>query len=461
MKRSVPLLLALAAGAITVATAFSAQNVPTTAGEKRYLYVARASKDRGGFRDVRASLEVHDIDDGHRLVRTIPLPANVFNVRGLCASGATSRLYVAHYGQFKGKSEATGLSAPGGGRLLCLDLATDKVLWEKAYPPSADRMAVSPDGRKIYFPAGEERTSEARREDRLWTVIDAQTGAKLTEIEHVSSPHNTIVSLDSRLAFLQAFGAPSQRSNDPKTKAPLPDENPADDLSHANGFLTDRERSIAVVDTTSDKIIRLVGPFQERTRPFTINGSATLLFQTVNDWIGFQVADVRTGRVLFTVAPPASAPLDAGRTFAQVAPTANSTFSHGIGLTADEQHVYVVDQRNVGLHVFDVSGLPGRAPVWKTWIKTRRGREEMGVPAGERIFGQPGWIMSSLDGKFFYAESGEIVDTTRHAVVGQLVGANKRPTNSRFALEVAFKNNKVVRAGDQFALGRRPSDSLR
>jgi hypothetical protein len=401
--------------------------------ERRLLYVGRAPKDRDGFRDLAPSIEVHDIDEGHKLVRVLPLPKTVFNIRGMAACAGTRRLYVAHYGRFKGHSEDTGESAPGGGRLLCVDLVTGSPLWERSYLPSADRFALTPDGRKIYFPAGEERV------EPFWAVLDAHTGNPLRQITVHEKPHNTIVSLDGRRAFLQAFGMEEQPLRDPKTKLPAPDRDPSDRLDHRNGFLTDQERTIAVVDTATDRIIRRVGPFQERVRPFTINGRGTLVFATMNDFLGFQVGDAETGRVLHT----ASVPTDR---YPQPDPERNTIFTHGIGMTADETQIWVVDQKNIGLHHWDVRGLPGRAPVWKGFVKTRTGKPD--------IFGQPGWIMSTIDGRYFYPETCEIIDTRTQKVVGQLVGANGKPTHSRFALEVDMRGDTPVRCGDQFAVGR-------
>jgi len=66
------------------------------AAEQRLLYAGRAPKNRDGFRHLKPSLEVHDIANGHQLLRVIPLPAGIFNIRGICASAATQRLYISH-----------------------------------------------------------------------------------------------------------------------------------------------------------------------------------------------------------------------------------------------------------------------------------------------------------------------------------------------------------------------------
>ncbi len=59
---------------------------------KRYLYVGRAPKERDGFRTLKPSLEVYDIDNGHKLVKVIPLPATVMNIRGIMANAPTRKL---------------------------------------------------------------------------------------------------------------------------------------------------------------------------------------------------------------------------------------------------------------------------------------------------------------------------------------------------------------------------------
>jgi hypothetical protein len=281
-------------------------------------------------------------------------------------------------------------------------------------------------------------------------VIDALTGDSLAPVPGNPKSHNTIVSLGGKLAFLQGFGAESGVGPKPHDNSkPAPDLNPDDGLTHANGFLPDEMRMLWVIDTATDQVVRKVGPFAERTRPFTINGRATLAFMTINDLIGFQVADVATGRVLFTAEPPKGTKLRTQgdeRAFQQLAESNHATACHGIALTADEKECWTVDQKHIGLHYYDISGLPAQPPVWRGFIPTRTGRPD--------IFGQPGWIMSTIDGRYFYPETGEIVDTREKKVIGQLTGADSKMTHSRFSLEVVLRDGKVVAVGDQFAVGR-------
>ena len=125
----------------------------TGAEERRLLYVAapgiRDYLEYGGH-----GLLVFDIDDGHRFVKRIPTAGldekgKPLNVKGVCASAATKRIYIS--------TTKT---------LTCLDLVTEKVLWERAYPGGCDRMAISPDGKVIYLPSLERRPLARRRRPR-------------------------------------------------------------------------------------------------------------------------------------------------------------------------------------------------------------------------------------------------------------------------------------------------------
>src|SRR6185312_16713497 len=103
----------------------------------RLLYVAvpgvRDYLEYGGH-----GLLVFAIDDGHKFVRRIKTAGTnadgkPLNVKGICACAETGRVYVSTIKQ-----------------LMCLDLATDKLLWEKEYEGGCDRMALAPDGATIY-----------------------------------------------------------------------------------------------------------------------------------------------------------------------------------------------------------------------------------------------------------------------------------------------------------------------
>ncbi|HEY2253831.1 MAG TPA: hypothetical protein VGH74_22305, partial [Planctomycetaceae bacterium] len=130
-------LLQLVLTAIFIALgAFPTGSFADDKPDRRLLYVAvpgiRNYLEFGGH-----GLLVFDIDDGHKFVRRIPTRGldekNVpRNVKGICASAATRRVHIS--------TTHT---------LQCLDLVSDRLLWEKPYDGGCDRMAITPDGKTI------------------------------------------------------------------------------------------------------------------------------------------------------------------------------------------------------------------------------------------------------------------------------------------------------------------------
>ena len=123
-------------------TLFFLTNLSVFAAEgavQRRLYVAtpgiRNYLEYGGH-----GLVVFDINQGHRFVKRIPTAGRddagkLLNVKGICASAVTRRIYV---------STIKTMQA--------LDLDTEKLLWERAYDNGCDRMALSPDEKCSTFP---------------------------------------------------------------------------------------------------------------------------------------------------------------------------------------------------------------------------------------------------------------------------------------------------------------------
>jgi hypothetical protein len=141
--------------------------------------------------------------------------------------------------------------------------------------------------------------------------------------------------------------------------------------------------------------------------------------------------------------------------------------SHGIAMTPDEKQVWVVDDLKIGIHVFDISDTPARPPKYVGFVQMRRkGRDLLGNPdpaASNDVERAPRWIATSYDGRYMYAEGGEIIDVASHRVTGQLRGMRTNSsgqlvpapyTHSRFLVEVDFDNGVPVRVTNQFGVGR-------
>ncbi len=349
---------------------FRATAAEDEAAERRWLYVAvpgvRDYLEYGGH-----GLLVFDIDDGHKFVKRIATAGvdetdRPLNVKGICASARTGRLYISTIKQ-----------------LMCLDLKSEKVLWEKKYDAGCDRMSITPDGTTIYLPS---------LEGPHWYVVDAEDGNFTRKIVTDSGAHNTICGVSGKFAYLAGL------------KSPL----------------------LRVVDT-ADLSVKTVGPFNASVRPFTVNGRETLCFVNVNDLLGFEVGDLTSGEKLCSVTVEG---FEKGPTKRHGCP------SHGVGLTPDEKELWLTDAANSRLHIFDATVMP---PKQLESIELRD---------------QPGWITFSIDGRFAYPSTGDVIEVKTRKIVALLTDEENRAVQSEKMIEVDWRGERVVRVGDQFGVGR-------
>jgi hypothetical protein len=366
----------LIAASLVAAILIASFNRPATAedGLRRFLYVAspgiRNYLEYGGH-----GILVFDIDNDHKFMRRISLEGygvdgdgKPINVKGICGNAATSRLYVSTIRQ-----------------LICVDLLTDNVLWQKEYPLGCDRMSISPDGKTIYQPSFEK--------DR-WYVLDAANGSIISEIIPNSRAHNTVYAVDGSQAYLAGLGSPLLTVTDAKTH----------EASHT------------------------VGPFSAAIRPFTVNGDNSLVFVNVNELLGFEVGDLKTGKKLQRVeitGVPRGKPLRHGCP------------SHGIAMTPDETQIWVADGFNSTVHIFDSTVMP---PKRLDSVALR---------------GQPGWVTFSIDGSIGWPSTGQAIDTRTHKIVAELTDEKGRAVESEKVLEVDLRDGRVAAVGDQFGRGQR------
>ena len=340
----------------------------------RYLYVAvpgiRNYLGYGGH-----GLLVFDMDNNHRFVKRIKtqglLPNNKpSNVKGVAVSVALNSIYISTLQS-----------------LQRIDLTTEKVLWEKNYEGGADRMSISPDGKTMYLPS---------LEKSFWNVVSCETGDIIKKIEVVRRAHNTIYGPSGDHAYLADIASPY----------------------------------LHVTETKTHTIIKKIGPFGNGIRPFTINGKETLTFVNVDSLLGFEVGDLKTGKVLERV-------LVQGWDMGKVRRHGNP--SHGIGLTPDEKEVWVSDGHNMRMHVFSAH------PPFQQLTT---------IPLQD----MPGWVTFSLDGRYAYPSSGEVIDVKTRKILLTLQDEFYNNVASEKMVEVHIKDNKVIKAGDQFGIGRETKD---
>jgi hypothetical protein len=324
-----------------------------------------------------SSIYVYDIDNRGALVKHVRVPTSA-GVRGAVASAVTGMLYISY-----------GSDRRSGGSLLKYNLMTDEVVWVKRYSFGVDSLSISPDGNTIYMPTGELSSGG------IWKVIDANSGNITASIDSGGTgPHNTVVSPDG-----------------------------------ARVYLGPRYTNYLVVATArANQVIQKIGPVGGvgGIRPFTINGAESLAFITLSGFLGFQVGDISTGKILYTV------PVQGFPTTARAA----SAPSHGISLSPDEREIYLMDSVHSYVHVFDVAGLPESAPRQVADIQlvgTVSGRER---PCAYDCL-KDGWLHHNRNGRYvFVGDSGDVIDSTLRKTAMTLPAL----ANSRKEIEIDFED---------------------
>jgi len=105
-------------------------------------------------------------------------------------------------------------------------------------------------------------------------------------------------------------------------------------------------------------------------------------------------------------------------------------------LTPDEKELWVCDAANSRMHIFDATIMPPKQ------VASMQVRE------------QPGWITFSVDGKFAYPSTGDIIDVKTRKIVTGLTDENGGEVHSEKMVEVHFRGAEPRRTGDQFGIGR-------
>lgn len=384
--RALAIVLAAAALLPTARLAWAQESVnaerPGRGGRTRgvaqrdLLYAAVPGRvDDIGFGGI--GILVFDAGRNFRFVKRIPTwdyPASQApeNVKGVAVSASLGLIYVSTTK-----------------RLAAWDLLTEKKVWEQTYDGKCcDRMAISPDGKTMYVPSFEGPN---------WYVVDARTGELIKSLPTPASAgaHNTIWTLDGSKVFMAGL----------------------------------RSATMSIADPKTNSVVQTVGPFANFVRPFTVNGAGTLIYANVNDLLGFQIADVKTGKVIHTVQVQ-------GYGWARERLTGHGCPSHGIALSPDEKEVWLTDGANSTVHVFDNTVMPPKQ------IKSIKMRDE------------PFWLTFSANGKWVYSSTGDIIDATTKQVIVGLKDELGREVQGEKAVEIIYQDGKVFKAVDQFGVGQ-------
>jgi DNA-binding beta-propeller fold protein YncE len=364
--------------------------------DRRLLYVALPGGSAGGQFSSEMNglgIVVLDVDRNFEFVKRIPTYNIAAAVRpaeaaGIAASPATNMIYLAMRG-----------------RLTAFDLATDQKVWDNTYDGfCCERQEITPDGLTIV--AG----SNLRN---FWYVIDARSGEMKGKIQAAATDaHNMALSADGKTVLMAPNGV-----------------------------------TVTVGDVPSMKAIRTI-TFSDHVRPLVINHDATRVYANLNNLLGFEIADVKTGEVIKRIEAPAEMWKEkwANRDKPGVRFFGHGCPSHGIALTPDESELWVVDNINYGVLVYDNTG---EWPVYRSTFPTTASAD---------------WITMGLDGRYAYLSSADIVDVKTKKIVGQMKDEYGRPMHSEKFLELAFRETpgkeygtegevKLVRTVSQFGQG--------
>src|SRR5437868_6157560 len=258
--------------------------------DRRLVYVALPGGSAGGQFSSEMNgvgIVVLDVDRNFEFVKRIPTwnvaaSTSPEEVSGVAASTATNMIYLATRG-----------------RLAAFDLGTDQKAWENTYDGMCcERPEVTPDGRTLVV------GSDLKD---FWYVIDAQNGALKGKIQAPKSmfAHNMGLSADGRTVFMAPNGV-----------------------------------TMTVGDVPSMKALKTI-TFSDHVRPFVINHDATRVYANLNNLLGFEIADVKTGEVIKRIEAPAEMWKEkwANRDKPGVRFFGHGCPSHGIALTPDESEL--------------------------------------------------------------------------------------------------------------------------
>jgi hypothetical protein len=344
-----------------------------TLGEKELIYAA-----------VPGSIVVLDAKHDYNFVKRIvfeekPAPLPLESIAGMAASTATNMIYVSTRGH-----------------LVAIDLLTEKVVWSKAYEPGTccERGQVTPDG--LTLDVGSDLKNFHR-------VIDARTGDVKGIIPTPQSMfnHNMNMSPDGKTIFAAPNG-----------------------------------NTITIADMATMKPTGTI-TFSDHVRVLVINHDASRVYANLNNLLGFEIADVKTRKVIKRIEAPAemwkAKWADPNQHF-----YGHGAPMHGIAMTPDESEIWIPDAINNQVLVYDNTG------EWPVLNLSKTIKYE--APNG--------WITMGLDGKLAYMASGDVVDVKTHKIVGQLRDEYGRHMDSEKMLDLAFDlNGKLVRKVNEFAIG--------
>ncbi|HXT41336.1 MAG TPA: hypothetical protein VN887_15105 [Candidatus Angelobacter sp.] len=182
------------------------------------------------------------------------------------------------------------------------------------------------------------------------------------------------------------------------------------------------DTNLWVFRTGDDSLVRNINNVGESgVFPFTVDGRDRYAYVCLGKHVGFDVVNLQTGEVPH-------------RVLAGSEPIAHRT--HGAALTPDEKELWISDQEGRKLFIFDATQTPPK----------ETGHVDLSQ-------GGHGWVTFSLDGRYAWCHTPDVIDAHARKIVATLKDENGKPVCGSKFIEVHFRDGKVVNMGDQFGLG--------
>ncbi|MGE0174585.1 MAG: YncE family protein [Oligoflexales bacterium] len=351
---------------------------------KRFLYVAN---------DSTAKVDVFDINDNHKLVRSFKADLDTGNdgmrYRGITAHAGTARLY---------------LSDSDTGKVGAYDLKTDQLVWVKTYDECTfpDRINVNKAGTALFIPC--------KKDPNQHIVVDASTGEFRQKYAMDRYPHNTFTGEQGKYMYLSGY----------------------------------RNPDLLVVDQESHELVRKVTGFKnsegEGVRPFSVDKEERFAFATENDQLGFGVGDIKAGKQIFYVKQETPSERTQHDDAECERPHGGEPPSHGLAVRPGAREVWFIDDAWGYLYVYDTTPLyqnPPKIPVHKANVELFEAIDKKWTKTRWR------WVAMSLEGDYVYPASGIVVDgETKKRLPYKITPSEK-------LIEIQFSGNTPVRVSGQ------------
>ena len=335
--------------------------------------------------DETGNIEVYDIKNGHKLIRTIDV--DTFKFGGITANAQTGRLY---FTQAKGDHETHTINA--------IDLTTEQIVWQvKAMERGCekpDRLNVTPDGSALYIPC---------KESNKELILDASDGSTIKMLDVRGRPHNTFAGEQGKYMYMSARNYP---------------------ILH-------------IADPTDHTIVRTIKGYSSPVRPFSVNPSETYVFTSQTGLIGFGITDIRDSdpsnwKVLMEVehTRPEKLPPYIN------SPHGTNPQSHGVAVRPGGNEVWFIDDHYGFLYVYDITNLPNRP----THVATVPLFTDYSKPWTEL---ETRWVAFDAKGEYVYAPNGWVINASTRQDTGM------RITPSEKMVEVNYKDGIPQQASGQ------------